>query len=254
VIGKAVAVLDAILADRDDPSLADLSRDLGMSRTTVHRLLATLERHALVERTDGNRYRLGLHLFVLGSAVQERLALARVARPHLRAVAEGHRLSSYLSVRNGDSALCLDRFDGGGVSLSAYQVGETLPLHVGAGPLVILAGVDDAEIDRILARPLTRPTADTIAEPTAIRARIQEVRETGVAWASGDLEVGVIAVGAPVRDPDGRTIAAVSAAGLTQLLTAPLRAGLAVAVREAAARISTELTRQSGSGRAATGR
>jgi DNA-binding IclR family transcriptional regulator len=252
VIGKAVALLDTLLAARDELSLAELSRDLRMSRTTVHRLLATLERHALVERTDRNRYRLGLHLFVLGLAVQDRLALARVARPHLRALAETHRVSSYLSVPDGDAALCLDRFDGGGVSLSAYQVGETLPLHVGAGPLALLASLDDAEVSRVLAMPLTRPPAETIADPAAIRARIGGVRESGIAWASGDLEVGVIAVGAPVRDPDGRTIAAVSAAGLTQQLTERRRADLELAVRQAAAAIGTALTRSSGGDRRTT--
>jgi DNA-binding IclR family transcriptional regulator len=246
VIGKAVGLLDVLLESRDELSLADLTRRLGMSRTTTHRLLATLERHALVERTESNRYRLGVHLFVLGSAVQERRALARVGRSPLRTLAEDHRLSSYLSVREGDVALCLARFDGGGVALSAYQVGETLPLHVGAGPLVLLAGLDDAEVDRVLAQPLTRPTAETIADPATIRARVSDVRASGIVWASGDLEVGVVAVGAPVRDPEGRTIAAVSAAGLATQLTPRRRADLAKAVLQVAARIGSSLTRSSG--------
>jgi DNA-binding IclR family transcriptional regulator len=243
VIGKAIAVLDALLEAPGECSLAELSRILRMSRTTVHRLLATLESHGFVERTARGGYALGLHLFMLGSAVHERTALARLAGPHLETLADAFRVSSYLSIRDGDRALCLERYDRGGVQLAAYRTGETLPLHLGAGPMVLLAGLPDEEIDRVLAGPLLRPTADTIASPDALRARVATIRETGIAWADGDLEVGVLAVGAPVRDLSSRTIAAVSVAGLSQQMNQLRPSQLADAVRATARAIGDDLTR-----------
>lgn len=245
VIGKAIAVLDTLLEAGGELPLAELCRRQAMSRTTVHRLLVTLERHGFVERTEYGGYALGLHLFMLGSAVRERIALARLATPHLEAVADAFRVSSFLSVRYGDVALCVARIDRGGVQLAAYRAGETLSLHLGAGPQVLLAGLPDDEVDRILAKPLERPTA-TIASPEALRARVTVVRASGIAWVDGDLEVGVVAVGAPVHDPGGRTIAAVSAAGLAQQLTASRRIALADAVRRAARAIGDDLTASAG--------
>lgn len=245
VIGKAVAVLDSLYEARTELSLAELSRRLRISRTTVYRLLATLEHHGLVARTDLG-YTLGLRLFTLGSAVHERIALARLAAPHLEAIAETFRVSSYLSVRDGDVALCIERIDRGGVHLAAYRTGETLPLHIGAGPIVLLAALPNPEIERILAQPLLRATAGTISSPDALRARVAEVRESGLAWADSDLEVGVLAVAAPIQDPSGRTIAAVSVAGLAQQITPDRRAALADAVRRAAREIGNELAEPTG--------
>ncbi len=221
--------------------MAELSRRLQMSRTTVHRLVATLERHGFIERSTSGRLALGLHLFLLGTAVHERIALARIARPHLRVLAESFRVSSYLSVRDGDEALCVERVDGGGVTLAAYQLGDTLPLHIGAGPLVLLAGLPDDEVDRILAQLPSRTTADAMVGPEVIRARVEAVRSSAVAWADGDVEVGVVAAGVPVRDGLGRTIAAVSVAGLDAQLTSRRRTALAAAVSHAARVIGDEL-------------
>ncbi len=246
VIGKAIAVLDALLEAGGELSLAELSRRRGMSRTTVYRLLVTLERHGFVERTERGGYALGLHLFMLGSAVHERIALVRLARPHLEAVADAFRVSTYLSVRDGDMALCLARIDRGGVQLAAYRTGETLSLHLGAGPLVLLAGLPDDEVNRILAKPLERPATATIASPASLHASVAAVRASGIAWADGDLEVGVVAVGAPVHDPTARTIAAVSAAGLAQQLSAYRRDALADAVCHAALAIGDDLTASAG--------
>jgi DNA-binding IclR family transcriptional regulator len=241
VLGRAVAVLDALHGVGEPVTRAELSRRLGMSRTTVYRILVTLERHGLVERL-GERYGLGLHLFTLGSAVQERLALARLARPFLTNLAETFRVSSYLSVRYGDLALCVDRVDRGGVQLSAYQAGEMLPLHVGAGPMVLLAGLPDDEVDRLLQEPLARPTPLAIADPAAIRTRVVDVRRSGIVYADSDLELGVVAIGTPVRGPGGRVVAALSVAGITQQITPERRESLIAALRNTALAISRQLS------------
>ena len=79
VIGKAVAALDAFLDGNAELTSTELARRLGMSRSTVHRLLATMERHRLVDRTETGAYGLGIHLFRLGSAVPVRAVLGRLS-------------------------------------------------------------------------------------------------------------------------------------------------------------------------------
>jgi DNA-binding IclR family transcriptional regulator len=234
VLEKAISVLNALLEDGDEMSLADISRATSLSRTTAHRLLATLAHHRFVERTETGRFVLGLHIFMLGSAVHERSELAHLAEPYLTALAERFRLSSYLSVLDGDFALCLERVDRGGVQMAIYRRGEKLPLHLGAGPMVLLASLAEPALERILATALIKPTPLSVIDPAEIRARTVQIRLSGIAYAEGDLEVGVVAIGAPVKPASGSVVAAVSVAGLSQQITPERRPLLVEAVRETA--------------------
>ena len=212
-----------------------------MSRSTVHRLLATMERHHLVDRTPAGAYGLGIHLFRLGSAVQVRAVLGRLAGPSMEALAERFSVSSYLSVRDGDQALCVARIDRGPVRTTTYEVGNSLPLHLGAGPMILLSELSVAEVDRILARPLPAMTPQTIVDPAAVRSRLAEIRKTGVAYAPDDVQVGLAAMGVRVRDQSGMVIAAVSVVALTHWFSGTQYAAIAAALRETATAIEAEL-------------
>ena len=241
VIGKAVAALDAFLDGSAELTSTELARRLGMSRSTVHRLLTTMERHRLVDRTETGAYGLGIHLFRLGSAVPVRALLGRLAEPALSALAERFAVSTYLSVRDGERALCIARIDRGPVKTTTYQVGETLSLHLGAGPNILLSELPAAELDRILERPLLAMTPRTTVDPGAIRSRLAMIRETGLAYAPDDVEVGLAAMGVPVRDRAGELVAAVSVAALTPWFSGEHYAAIATGLREAAAVVAAEL-------------
>jgi DNA-binding IclR family transcriptional regulator len=241
VIGKAVAALDALLDGNAELTSAELARRLGMSRSTVHRLLTTMERHRLVDRTETGAYGLGIHLFRLGSAVPVRAVLGRLAEPALAALAERFAVSTYLSVRDGERALCIARVDRGPVRTTTYQVGETLPLHLGAGPNVLMSELPGAELDRILERPLLAMTPRTLVDPPAIRSRLASIRDTALAYAPDDVEVGLAAMGVPVRDHSGELVGAVSVVALTPWFSGEHYAAIAAGLRETAALIEGEL-------------
>jgi DNA-binding IclR family transcriptional regulator len=241
VIGKAVAALDAFLDGNAELTSTELARRLGMSRSTVHRLLTTMERHRLVDRTETGAYGLGIHLFRLGSAVPVRAVLGRLAEPALAALAERFAVSTYLSVRDGERALCIARIDRGPVKTTTYQIGETLPLHLGAGPNVLMAGLPAAELDRILERPLLAMTPHTTVDSAAVRSRLATIRDTGLAYAPDDVEVGLAAMGVPVRDRTGELVAAVSVVALTPWFSGEHYAAIATGLRETAAAVEAEL-------------
>jgi DNA-binding IclR family transcriptional regulator len=241
VIGKAVAALDAFLDGSAELTSTELARRLGMSRSTVHRLLTTMERHRLVDRTETGAYGLGIHLFRLGSAVPVRAVLGRLAEPALAALAERFAVSAYLSVRDGERALCIARVDRGPVKTTTYQVGETLSLHLGAGPNILMGGLPAAELDRILERPLLAMTPHTTVDPGALRSRLALIRETGLAYAPDDVEVGLAAMGVPVRDRTDELAAAVSVVALTPWFSGEHYAAIAAGLRETAAVVEAEL-------------
>ena len=243
-------MLEILLEADRDLTLSEIGRRLEMSRSTVHRLLATLELHRFVDRTDG-AYRLGLQLFRLGSAVRVNVILGRVAHPELEALANLLNLSSYLSVRDRDRALCVVRVDAGPIMATTYQVGDTLPLHIGAGPRILLAGLADSELARMTASPARTRTDRTVAPPDTTAEVpdttaevVEEVRRVGFAYAADDVEVGLAALGVPVRDPSGDVIAAVSVVALTDWFRDERRTTIERALRETAARIETRLSTQ----------
>jgi len=241
VIGKAVAALDAFLDGSAELTSTELARRLGMSRSTVHRLLATMERHRLVDRTETGAYGLGIHLFRLGSAVPVRAVLGRLAEPALAALAERFAVSTYLSVRDGERALCIARVDRGPVKTTTYRVGETLPLHLGAGPNILMSGLPASELDRLLERPLLAMTPRTTVDPGAIRSRLAAIRDIGLAYAPDDVKVGLAAMGVPVHDRTGDLVAAVSVVALTPWFSGEHYAAIAAGLRETAAAVEAEL-------------
>ena len=124
---------------------------------------------------------------------------------------------------------------------TTYQVGETLPLHLGAGPNILMAGLPAAELDRILERPLMAMTPHTIVDPDAIRSRLAVIREMGLAYAPDDVEVGLAAMGVPVRDRSGELVAAVSVVALTPWFSGEHYAAIAAGLRDTAALVEDAL-------------
>jgi DNA-binding IclR family transcriptional regulator len=167
--------------------------------------------------------------------------LGRLAEPALSTLAERFAVSTYLSVRDGERALCIARIDRGPVKTTTFQVGETLSLHLGAGPNILLSELPAAELDRILERPLLAMTPRTTVDPGAIRSRLATIRETGLAYAPDDVEVGLAAMGVPVRDGSGELLAAVSVVALTPWFGREHYAAIATGLRETATAVEAEL-------------
>jgi DNA-binding IclR family transcriptional regulator len=241
-VGKALGILEAFVGGPAEMSLAEVCRRVGLNRATAYRLLYTLASHRLIARAADGRYRLGLGLVALGSTAQRGVALGRVALPHMHALTEQLWMTSFLSVQDGAEALCLERIDGGEVYITRYQEGERLPLHAGAGPLVLLAGLPDEEVGRILEPPPESLTRYTVTERDAVRERVDLVRRDDVAFSDQDVTVGIGAIGVPIRDGTGRVVAALSVSGVIQVLFGERQAAIVGALHASAAAIGRELS------------
>lgn len=240
-VGKAIAVLEAFRDGPAEMTLSEVAGRLGLNRATAYRLLMTLERHRLIQRSSRGVYRLGLGLVALGGTVQRHSALVEHAAPHLRRLAHELEMTSFLSVLDGDEAVCLYRVDAGPMQVARFRLGERLPLHLGAGPLALLAGLDDGEVERILGRPLQRATDRSVCDPATVRARLARLRVEGVALSDQDVTPGVGAIGAPVKGRNGETLAAVSVSALAQDLFGARMGRIVAAVRETAGAVGVGL-------------
>lgn len=197
VLDKAVAVLHAIA---ESPcGLADLCARTDLPRATAHRLAAGLEVHRLLARDSAGRWRLGPALNELSAGVADPLLAAGAAvLPGLR---ETTGESVQLYRREGTTRVCVVALEPPAGLRDTVPVGARLPMTAGSGARVLLAYSDPDTQRAVL--PAAAFTERTLAE----------VRRRGWAQSAAEREPGVASVSAPVRDPGGAVIAAVSVSG-----------------------------------------
>ncbi len=241
VLAKAMALIDCI-AEEGEVTPARLAELTGEPRSTVYRLLASLQELDLVEpgRRRGT-YLLGVKLFRLGSSVVSRFDERQAALPVMERIHDEMGETTFLCVRRGDEAVCIDRIDGSRVNLLALRLGGSLPLHVGAAARALLAFEPPAEWEEYLDRRTLEPlTPQTPATREAVLEELRATRARGYSISDQDVTPGVGAVGAPIFDHTGRVRAALSVGGLRDFVLADPERAIAL-VRDGAAAISRAL-------------
>jgi DNA-binding IclR family transcriptional regulator len=203
-----------LIGEAGELGVSELGRRLGVHKATASRLAATLAEHGFVDRDPvTERYRLGFALVALAGSAMVNLDLVRTARPVLEELAERTRETVNLGAWSGDAVVYLDQVTGARSIVSVSWVGRRTSLHDTSNGKVLLAYGQDADVDRVLAGPLERRTPNTIVDADELREHLAVVRERGWAQTLEELEEGLNAVAAPVRDADGTVVAALSVSG-----------------------------------------
>lgn len=235
---RALSILAAFSDARPELGVSELARELGMHKSTVSRLLATLEGRGLARRV-GDRFVPGPELARLGSLAVRGLALLPAARPILARLAAETGETVNLAVRQGDAALNVHQVETAHFVGLTDWTGRTTPLHATANGKALLAfgaGPVPGELAVLTDR--------TIVDALALAGELERTRSRGYARAVEELEVGLNSVGAPVFDAAGRCVAAVSVAGPSYRVPLRRLGRLGRACRDAANEISACLGHQ----------
>jgi DNA-binding IclR family transcriptional regulator len=240
-VDRAVTILE-ILARDGEAGVTEVARELGVHKSTASRLLAALVRRDLVTQDAARgRFRLGVGLVRLAGAASRGLDLVQASRPVCRALAQEVGETVNLAILSGRDALYLDQVAGPAALSPHNWAGQRIPLHATSDGKVLLAYLPEAELAECLAPPLARFTQRTVTAPGDLARLLAEVRRQGYATAVDELEAGLTAVAAPVRNAEGTVVASVSASGPSFRIPADRIPALADAVRRAAAEASRRL-------------
>jgi DNA-binding IclR family transcriptional regulator len=240
-VDRAIAILD-LLGEGGWRTGAEVSRQLGVHRSTALRLLATLEKHAMVERDPRTaKYRLGRRLPQLASVVTGEVDLRYVARPLCEGLADALGETVTLDVLAGDVIVPIEQATASASVVGVNWLGRRTPVHCTASGKVLLAFAPEAVRRRLLAGQLERKTPQTITDAAELEAQLVAVRESGIARTFEELEVGLDALAAPVRSSDGEVVAALDVSGPTNRLRANHRPELVRLTLQAAADLSSRL-------------
>lgn len=213
-VDRAISILQ-ILARRGDAGVTEISKELLVHKSTVSRLLSTLEARGLVEQSSNRgRYRLGYGVVQVAEGVNKKHDLIVTSRPVCNELAEDVGETVHVTVRRGNSIVTIDQVMGSSAISTLNALGKEDPLLPTSAGKVFLADMSRLELETYLdANPLTRYTAHTIVDPIQVKADLAAVRERGYACSFEELEIGLVGVAAPIRALDGRVIAALIVSG-----------------------------------------
>lgn len=242
-VERTLDILEA-LADRGEAGIAQLSHQVGLHASTVHRLLSTLISRGYVRQNhETGRYQLGLKALDVARAVRDHLDLRMEALPILRELMQKSGETANLAVLDGQHLVYLEQVSSPGWMLRMFvQVGARAPLHSTASGKVLLAYLPEIELNKKLADYTLTPYASrTIVDKGILLSELAEVRRAGYATDYGEQEEGVSCVAGPVRDSTGRVVAAISVSGPWIRITAERVSVLVPLINESCARLSTAL-------------
>lgn len=241
-VRRAIALLKAF--DDANPAwgLSELSRETGLNKTTTFRLLSALEEAGMVARAqDGESYVLGPEVVVMGGRALRTNNLRTLARPELEALAERTRETASLEILSRREMLVIDEIVGGHLMSGVPSLGSRWPLHAASTGLAMLAFLPEESTADLLPPTLTPVTSHTITARATLREQLADTRARGYSIADETLEVGLIALAAPVYNHDGQVVATVSVAGPKVRLTADCVPEIGAQVVAAADRVSARL-------------
>jgi len=233
------------LFDRSTRALTppEIARRLNLPRSTVFRLLNTLEALGFVERSDGGRaVRLGLAVLRLGFEYLASLELTQLGTPLLQRLCDQTGYPSNLVVRDGRSIVYVAKVAPPRPFSSAVSVGTRLPAHATVFGHVLLCDLDLSALQALYPEDrLQTYTASTPARVAELHRMTQAVRERGHVVGRGFFEAHIATVGAPVRNAAGEVVAALGLTVPSDLLDEPAAGPLVERVRATAAELSSLL-------------
>jgi DNA-binding IclR family transcriptional regulator len=209
-VERALAVLSAFDDVRSELGVGELSRSLGLHKSTVSRLAATLERSRFLRRHE-DRYRLGTEVVRLGAVALASFDLVATMRPAMERISEHCGETVNLAVADGDWVLNIAEVPSTYIlsSSGGWSGRRTAPHAVANGKVLLAYGALELPEGAVLERYTSR----TITSRAQLAAELALVRDRGYATAVSELEEGLVAVAAPVFDADGRCVAALSVSG-----------------------------------------
>ena len=237
---RAFAILDEVA--RRPAGVTAIAERVELPKSTVARLLSTLERVDAVERFDGARWRIGPGVAALSAAASPERSLVSVARPFLADLVAELGEDAGLGLPDGHEILYVEQVESNNPVQVRDWTGTRAPMHAVPSGLVLLAAWPEDAVEAYLGGELVALTRHTVTEPARLRQRLAEVRKLGYAWGLEEFAEGIDSVAAAIRDGRGKAIGAIHVHGPAYRFPAPRRSdAIARRVVDAAAAVTRQL-------------
>ncbi|MBN2396372.1 MAG: IclR family transcriptional regulator [Candidatus Atribacteria bacterium] len=242
-IQRAIRILEVFSLRRKELSITELSRELNLHKSTVHRILVTLEdEHFIKKNQSSNQYWLGLKLFELGNIVKEHFEIRDYALPVMKDIASKTAESIDLNIIVDFRRVSIEKIESPHDIRRIIQLGKSLPLYSGGSGKAILAFLPENEIDQILKEENLMPLGPkTITDPIKLKEHLKEIRKQGYAISFEERMMGSASIAAPIFNHDRRVIASLSISGPINRFTKEKISKFTLLIKEGSQKISNSL-------------
>jgi IclR family transcriptional regulator, KDG regulon repressor len=241
-VERALAILLCFSQNTPELTLTQIADRVSLNKSTVHRLLGTLDRNRFIQRDPATgAYRPGIRLMQFAYLMVEQNDLRRYAAPFLHLLREQFRETVDLAILDNAEVVYLDVLESPQRVKLAAAIGQRLPAFCTATGKVLLAYMDDGTIQRIMDNGMPKHTDCTIISREAFLENLRAIRAKGFAISEQEYEEEINAVAAPILDQHGLPIAAVAIAGPAYRLTRERMSEIGPSVVAATRDISQEI-------------
>ena len=202
-IQRALQILELFSRHTSPLGVSEISRIVGIHKSTIHRLVITLEHAGWLLRVPGSdKFRLGLKVLALGRIVDRSITSCSAARPVLEELAADTGETVILTMSDDEGAICVDKIETTHRLKISSELGQHFPLHAGATGFAVLMCMPEERVRQILyEKPLRAFTPKTITDPGRVFEKYLERRQKGYIVASGEVDPGVTGIAVPVYFP-----------------------------------------------------
>lgn len=218
-VRRAMQVLAAFTVEEPRLGVAEIAQRIGLNRTTVHRLVGTLEATGMLRRDPASqKYTLSARVLQLADIFLQQSDLRSVALPAMTALRDATNETVALHIREGDARIVMTQVGANRDVRHMYRnIGQPIPLHLGAPGKVMLAFAAPAEIAGYLERGnLISTTPHSVTDPATLREQLASTAQQGYAISWEERTLGVVSLAAPIFDATGAAVASVNVSGPSQ--------------------------------------
>ena len=241
---RAIDILD-LLEQNAALSVTEISDLLSFPRSTTYKYLAVMRECGFVDYDPGlEKYKLGMKLFELGTTVQNRIVVHKIARPYLEELSNELGETVGLTVLDRNDALYVEKVEPESTELMVFLSRKVIrfPLHAGAASKILLAHLEDEKIETFLkTQKLVKYTGKTIVDPDKLRKEIKGIRKAGYAFSEEEIDLGVRALAAPIFDHEGKIAAGLVVFGPAQRIDDYKKEKILKAIFECSKKISSRI-------------
>lgn len=223
-LDRALDIIEKLVQAENGLGVTELSNSTGLHKSTVYRLLATLNYRGYVKKDSmTNRYKVGLKLFEIGSFVLNNLDLRKQVRPYLKKLRKETKETTHLGILDQNEVVYIDKEETSEAIRMYSKIGRRVAAHCTSLGKILLAFSSAELVNRVIKEGgLSVYTENTITDPVEFKEHLNKVKKQGYAIDNEEQEEGIRCIGGPIFDYKGDIIAAFSIAGPTIRLTEEL--------------------------------
>lgn len=216
IIDRISELLDILAPEKDGCSVSEISERMKLSPSSVHRMLTSLRNIGyVVQDSDTKKYKIGLKILTLAVRQLNHYDIRSASIDHMEELSRKTDNLVFLSVYQNNLVVCIETVELTSSMKFYVNIGSEMPINAAAAAQAIFAFKSDEEVDEILNHDKFKKYTDrTITSPEQLKDKLLEVRKNGYAICDRELEEGVIAISAPIRDFSNRVVGSLTLTGI----------------------------------------